>query len=365
MVTKEKYDSIVEFIREEQPATDSVAICGQFRGRGGDARVVEQQAIDLTEAGYNVTIFTLEADMDIPEGVDLRIVNPVHGFPLLTKIYWIIFPLLPWMVYVFWKLRNFDTIISHRYPFTIASYVTKLISGTTYVYWSHPSANTAAGFSGLAGVWSRFVHRFETRGRSISNSDYICAVSRDSKEYLESHIDRLVTVVPNKINERRFTQVTEPDQLRKEYSIDEEDRIVLFVGRITERKNIHSLVDVVDRISNDIEDIKLVVAGSASQPDYANRIKQQAGSNVIFTGYVSDEELGGLYSMADVFATCSLEEGWGLPITEAQHFDTPAVAFNTHPAAKEVEDKIVVEQGDYERFEDGLRRYINDYLDNS
>jgi 1,2-diacylglycerol 3-alpha-glucosyltransferase len=358
MTFEEKYDSVVEFIREEQPTTDNVSICGQFRGRGGDARVVEQQAIDLTEAGYNVTIFTLEADMKPPDGVDLRIVNPVHDFRLLTKIYWIIFPLLPWVAYTIWNLRKFDTVISHRYPFTVASYITSAISDTSYVYWSHPSANTAAGFSGLAGIWSRFVHRFETRGRTISNADYLCAVSQDSKEYLESYVDRPVTVVPNKINERRFTQVSDPDQLREEYSIDEDDHIILFVGRITERKNIHSLIDVIDRLSDDVDDIKLVVAGSASQPDYANRVKDQAGSNVIFTGYVSDEELAGLYSVADVFATCSLEEGWGLPITEAQHFGTPAVAFDTHPAAKEVDDKITVKQGDYSGFERAIQKYI-------
>ncbi|SDY44628.1 glycosyltransferase family 4 protein [Halobellus clavatus] len=359
MVLEKEYESVVEFVRQEQPATDSVSICGQFRGRGGDARVVEQQAIDLTEAGYNVTIFALEADMESPEGVDLKVVNPVHGHPLLSKVYWILFPLLPWMVYTVWNLRKFDTIIAHRYPFTIASSVTSTITDASYVYWSHPSANTAEGFSGLAGVWSRFIHRFETGGWAISNADYICAVSEDSKKYLESHIDRSVTVVPNKINERRFTQVAEPDDLREKYSIDDDDYIVLFVGRITERKNIHSLIEVVDSVSEDIDNIKLVIAGSASQPDYAERVKDLSGPNVIFTGYVSDEDLAGLYSISDVFATCSLEEGWGLPITEAQHFDTPAVAFNTHPAAKEVNDKIMVEQGDYTAFECALREYID------
>ncbi|MFB6186652.1 MAG: glycosyltransferase family 4 protein [Halobacteriaceae archaeon] len=359
MASKEEYDSVVEFIREEQPITDNVAICGQFRGRGGDARVVEQQAIDLTEAGYNVAIFTLEADMEAPGGVDLRIVNPVHDFRLLSKIYWIIFPLLPWVAYTIWNLRKFDTVISHRYPFTVASYITSAISDTSYVYWSHPSANTAAGFSGLAGVWSRFVHRFETRGRTISKADYLCAVSQDSKEYLEAHVDQSVTVVPNKINERRFTQVSDPDQIRRKHSINKDDRIILFVGRITERKNIHALIDIVSRISEDVNNVKLVVAGSASQPDYANKVKEQSGSNVIFTGYVPDEDLAGLYLIADVFATCSLEEGWGLPITEAQLFDTPVVAFNSHPAAKEADEKKLVDKYDYDSFEKALRNYLS------
>jgi len=77
----------------------------------------------------------------------------------------------------------------------------------------------------------------------------------------------------------------------------------------------------------------------------------QAGENVVFTGYVLDEELAGLYSIADVFTTCSLEEGWGLPITEAQHFDTFVVAFESHPAALSATKRTLVREEDYEQFE--------------
>lgn len=352
-------DTVVEFVDSVSSSTETVAICGLFRSRGGASRVIEQQAIDLTEAGYDVTVFALEADMDPPEGVTLQTVNPTQNYTLLSKIYWLLFPFLPWMVYTTIKLREFDLVISHRYPFTVTSHIASQTSDTTYVFWSHPPTDSTEAFSGLASVWYRLIHRFETRGRSVARADHICAVSEDSKEYLESHVNRTVSVVPNKINERRFTEVTDVEELRDRYGIDDEDQVVLFVGRITERKNIHSLVRVFENVSKKVENTKLVIAGSESQPEYADRVKENAGSAVIFTGYVSDKDLAGLYSMADVFATCSLEEGWGLPITEANHFDTPTVAFKSHPAAKTADKTYLVDTGKYKEFEHGIIKFLD------
>lgn len=352
-------DTVIELVDSVSSSTNTVAICGLFRSRGGASRVIEQQAIDLTEAGYDVTVFALEADIDPPEGVTLKTVNPIQNYTLLSKIYWLLFPLLPWMVYTAMKLREFDLVISHRYPFTLTSHIASQTSDTTYIFWSHPPTNSTEAFSGLASVWYRLIHRFEIRGRSVAKADHICAVSEDSKEYLESHIDRTVSVVPNKINERRFTKVTDREELQDRYGIDDKDQVILFVGRITERKNIHSLVRVFENISKKVENTKLVIAGSESQSEYADRVKENTGSDVIFTGYVSNEDLAGLYSMADVFATCSLEEGWGLPITEAGHFDTPIVAFESHPAARVADRTILVERENYEEFRQGINNYIN------
>lgn len=346
-----KNDTVVEFVDSISAPTDTIAICGLFRSRGGASRVIEQQAIDLTEAGYDVTVFALESDMEAPEGVTLRTVNPVQNYTLLSKIYWLVFPLLPWMVYSVLKLRSFDLIITHRYPFTVSSYIASRMSQSVYVFWSHPPTNSTEAFSGLASVWYRLVHRFETRSKSVAKADFICAVSEDSKQYLESCIDGNVSVVPNKINERRFTKVTGGAELRKKYGIDNDVQVALFVGRITERKNIGSLIHRFENVTEKVGKVVLVIAGSASQPEYADQLIEESGREVIFTGYVPDEDLAGLYSIANIFVTCSLEEGWGLPITEADYFDTPIIAFESHPAAREATTRHLVEEGDYEQLE--------------
>lgn len=352
--------TVVEFTDEVPESVNSIALCGLFRSRGGVSRVIEQQAIDLTEAGYDVTIFALESDMEPPDGVTLQTVSPSQKYFLFNKIYWLLFPILPWMIYTVVRLRQYDLVITHRYPFTVASYIASRTSDMKYTFWSHPPTNSAQAFSGPASVWYRLIHRFETQSRSVAGADYICAVSEDSKEYLQSHIDRSVIVVPNKINERRFTEITSKDVLQNKYRIEDEEQIALFVGRITERKNIRPIVKIFNELGDRLDNVRLIIAGSESQPEYADKVKKEAGSNITFTGYVSDEDLAGLYSMADVFVSSSLEEGWGLPITEADHFDTPIVAFKSHPAARVAETKSLVEPGDYEAFERKITKYLNE-----
>jgi glycosyltransferase involved in cell wall biosynthesis len=51
-------------------------------------------------------------------------------------------------------------------------------------------------------------------------------------------------------------------------------------------------------------------------------------NDVIFTGFISDDELRLLYSSADVFVFPSFYEGFGLPVLEAMASGTPVVASN-------------------------------------
>ena len=52
------------------------------------------------------------------------------------------------------------------------------------------------------------------------------------------------------------------------------------------------------------------------------------GERVVFTGWVSDAELEGLYRLATVFAYPSLMEGFGIPILEAMQRGVPVAAAN-------------------------------------
>ena len=47
--------------------------------------------------------------------------------------------------------------------------------------------------------------------------------------------------------------------------------------------------------------------------------------NVVHTGYVPDEDLAGLYNLADLFIFPSILEGFGIPPLEAMCCGTPAI----------------------------------------
>ena len=70
---------------------------------------------------------------------------------------------------------------------------------------------------------------------------------------------------------------------------------------------------------------------STQQRDELNRLSQSHGlhgDELVLTGYVADEELIGLYSLAKLFVFPSLHEGFGLPPLEAMACGTAALGSN-------------------------------------
>lgn len=112
---------------------------------------------------------------------------------------------------------------------------------------------------------------------------------------------------------------------------------ILFVGTLERRKNVTTLIEAFGRVAGSA-DMQLVIAG---RPGYgfveieAAIKRQRSPARYIVTGFVSDEELAMLYTLADLFAYPSRYEGFGIPLVEAMSFGLPVVASRI-PASEEV-----------------------------
>lgn len=110
-------------------------------------------------------------------------------------------------------------------------------------------------------------------------------------------------------------------------------RYFLFVGTIEPRKNLAFLVRALEPLIRKELDLRLVIAGKVGwQAEDVKAEIERLGlrDNVLFTGYVSDDEKAALYRSAALFCFPSLYEGFGLPVLEAAGFGAPlAVADNS------------------------------------
>jgi glycosyltransferase involved in cell wall biosynthesis len=108
------------------------------------------------------------------------------------------------------------------------------------------------------------------------------------------------------------------------------DPFVLYVGSISPRKNVARLLRAFAEWKKRCgSGHKLVLVGTGkqwkSQEDF--RLIKQPGiaEHVVLVEYVSDEDLVGIYNLADLLIYPSLYEGFGLPILEAMACGCPVI----------------------------------------
>jgi glycosyltransferase involved in cell wall biosynthesis len=120
-------------------------------------------------------------------------------------------------------------------------------------------------------------------------------------------------------------------QARATYHIDGD--YLLYLGTLHPRKNLVRLVEAFHQAVTTLQnqELKLVIAGQKGWLYNAifERVKQLGlTGQVIFTGYVADEDKPALLSGALAYVFPSLYEGFGLPVLEAMACGTPVLTSN-------------------------------------
>lgn len=123
---------------------------------------------------------------------------------------------------------------------------------------------------------------------------------------------------------------------------------VLYTGGSDYRKNLLRLLQAYARLSPELRARnQLVMAGRMHAP-HIEELRQAAADlgllpdDVLFTGYVSDEELVGLFNECSLFAFPSWHEGFGLPVVEAMACGAPVVASDASSVKEIVQEPLAL-----------------------
>jgi glycosyltransferase involved in cell wall biosynthesis len=177
----------------------------------------------------------------------------------------------------------------------------------------------------------RLYHRTFTV-RSLHHATMIITVSESTKQDAVELVDiapeRLRTVYP--CIDPRFSNVIDERAIgdfRQKYGL--EHGFILYLGTLEPRKNITTIIEAYARLRQAHSRAeKLVLAGGKGwlYETIFDRV-QQLGlqSEVVFPGYVADEEQALWYQAASAFIYPSLYEGFGLPVAEALAGGTPVI----------------------------------------
>ncbi|MCD7940671.1 MAG: glycosyltransferase [Bacteroides intestinalis] len=162
--------------------------------------------------------------------------------------------------------------------------------------------------------------------------DYVVTIANHSyrmlKELYEIPQDKLA-FVPNALkDEYQPRNKEELNTLRKKYGFNDNDKIVLFAGRIDSVKGFAELIEAIKLVQREIPNTKLVIAGSGNYTLALSAIAP-CWSGFVFTGFLSKEQLYDLYAIADIGVVPSKHEEFGYVAVEMMMHRLPVIVNNT------------------------------------
>lgn len=171
--------------------------------------------------------------------------------------------------------------------------------------------------------------------------------------------DRVAGIVPATNNEKFNARHKDPT-LWQRLGV-KESRRVLYVGRVSEEKNLRLLANAWRWVAGRVPDAALVIAGDG--PFKAEMQKMLEGTPAYFLGKQNDQQLGLLYASADVFAFPSRTDTLGQVVMEAQCSGLPALVSDVGGPSELVDDDetgLVLPASDVNAWAEAIVRVLED-----
>lgn len=181
------------------------------------------------------------------------------------------------------------------------------------------SAPTAGGVE-----WGRVFGWIMGARRVVADADAVITCNPREASLLTQELPRKrIALLPHGIRVARFQADCRNIAMARWPELTNR-RILLCVGRIDAIKNQMFVVQTLRPILNRFPDVTLVIAGSETDPVYAEKIREtiretNLARHVLMTGNLGhkDPALVGLYQIADFVVLPSLSETFGMVILEA------------------------------------------------
>jgi glycosyltransferase involved in cell wall biosynthesis len=191
----------------------------------------------------------------------------------------------------------------------------------------------------------------------------------DLVELLDVDPERVSVIYPGvEAGFRPITEAKELNRVRSRYDLPE--RFVLGLSTLQPRKNFDGLIKAFGRLLSskgnepEVANVHLVIGGGKGwmyEEILALPERLGLGQRIHFCGFVEDDDLPALYTLAHAFAFPSWYEGFGIPVLEAMACGTPVVAANNSSLPEAVGDAgLMVDAADVDALADALSRLVTD-----
>lgn len=239
-------------------------------------------------------------------------------------------------------LRNFDLVHTQYHPGIFAGDLAAVLLKKPHVFTFHGFAPIRA-WRNPKQTLKMVDHRLGTFAALRSNVHKIITVSHFLKaELIKRYFvdESMIRVIYNGVDLERFTPNVSGGIIRKRYNLGKRP-VILYLGRLAPYKGVQFLIKAIPEVLKELPEAKFLIGGGVryDTADLYGLVKRsKIGKSVIFTGYVSDQDVRKLYATCDVFCYPSLWEGFGLEPAEAHACGKPVVAFHNCALPEVVHD---------------------------
>ncbi len=292
---------------------------------GGSAEVPYQLSKELAKRGHEVAVYTSDFMLS-QDYIDSIPEVRVHYFKTWSRR--ANFYVTPDMMKEAKRgIRHFDIIHMHNYRsfqnMVVAHYAKAY--GIPYVLQAHGSATTF-----FQKGWLKRTFDAIWGYRILKDASKVIAVtSTEAEQYKSLGISEdKIELVRSGIELSQFNDLPERRGFRKKHGLNDNEKIILYLGRIHKIKGLDLLAKAFAGLSKKLDEAKLVIAG----PDdgYLSSLKKltadlDISDKVLFTGPLYEREKLGAYVDADVYVLPSSYEIFGIAGLEAMACGIPVI----------------------------------------
>ena len=213
--------------------------------------------------------------------------------------------------------ENFDVIHCHDWMTFGAGVAAKKKKNKPLVLHVHSTEHDRTG----GHVVNQYVYDLERKG--LHKADKIIAVSHFTKDKIKNHYSvpsEKIAVVHNAVD---FSQ----HYYEEESHLKGNDRLVLFLGRLTLQKGPDYFVHAAKKILEHEKNVKFMIAGTGDMEPLVIEKAAELGisGRMLFAGFLNPEEVERAYKMADIYVMPSVSEPFGITALEAMKNRTAAI----------------------------------------
>lgn len=202
---------------------------------------------------------------------------------------------------------------------------------------TYPAGLAVARASGKPLVVHVHSTEFDRSGENVNQKIYDIereGVHAADRTIAVSHLTRNILVARYAARSERVEVVYNAidfngngDKLELPPAIRRDEKIVLFLGRITMQKGPEYFLAAAKKVLEHVKNVRFVMAGSGDMTKRSIELAAELGigHKVVFTGFLRGDDVARIFKLADLYVMPSVSEPFGIAPLEALSHDVPVL----------------------------------------